>query len=401
MPSNKGKKVNATSPKKIEIIKGLKDLRLIKERFDLPEKPVKEIEERLLEKIGQPIETVEKRLEGLRTEDEFLLLCLVLGNIENIVPLEQKQYVNQDKYTIPDFLLNVRVPKLLAGDEKLVQRFFAETKKMGVNQKEFVISREYFNKLLRFSNIYSLPLYFAIKVNLIEYGLIQWFLVPSSVIEENSEIEERRIHGGRRESCYIVDVLTLLREDYSCLWLSNYSVYVQKGFKVVKEYSPEPISPIQSNELGYLVRVSCQLGDESKSAEFKIGAMDDRNLLFYIICRYLSRGSRTETETDELKTVVFEADNHYVIPFYHLVLSAYLHLRKEFQRVTGGPYIDDISYYLENFSILDQNIVALTKDILFELSDRKLILPIKMLPESIHEKSERPQRAERRDTQNS
>jgi len=41
----------------------------------------------------------------------------------------------------------------------------------------------------------------------------------------------------------------------------------------------------------------------------------------------------------------------------------------------------DISYYIDNFSIMDQNIIAYIKDILFELEELNIIMIIKMMPE--------------------
>ena len=57
-----------------------------------------------------------------------------------------------------------------------------------------------------------------------------------------------------------------------------------------------------------------------------------------------------------------------------------LSLRRNFYLAINGVDVDDISYYIENFSDIDRNIIDLTMDILYELDELKIITMIRMMP---------------------
>jgi len=363
----------------IELLNFLKQLRLLNERIDLPVNSYNEIEKAILDEIGQSKETITKRLEGLKAEDEFLLMCIVLGSMDNVIPLPQKKYLDKE-YTIPDFLISIKKDKELNNLINNHDTILVETKKMRENEKEYVISMNYMDKLKEYAQILNYPLFFAIKANLVEYNFFQWMLVPSTFIENKGIIKKTKIHGGRNEKCYVIDVLDLLTNDHSGLWFYNYSIMLQKGTQYIRNYTKNKKTCLRDEKLGYITKISLKRGDYSKIAEFSESIDDNRNLVFYELCGFLCSGTVKEIKGDDSSSVVVEADYNYYIPFYHILVKTYLEIRKDFYMAVDGIEIDDISYYIENFSIMDQNIVAYIKDIMFELEKLNIVMIIRVMP---------------------
>ena len=107
---------------------------MLNDRIDLPVDSYNEIERAILDEIGQSKETISKRLEGLKAEDEFLLMCMVLGSMDNVIPLPQKKYLDKE-YTIPDFLISIKKDKKLNNLINNHDNLLVETKKMRENER--------------------------------------------------------------------------------------------------------------------------------------------------------------------------------------------------------------------------------------------------------------------------
>src|SRR3972149_3349449 len=116
--------------KSIEILNQLKDFLNFSKIIELEEGIENQVRKAANEKIGQDEETIKKRLSGLSKEDEFVLVSLLLGNALQVTRLSQQKITSDSSYQIPDFLVSVRVPKILDKDQDKAQRFFVEVKKL-------------------------------------------------------------------------------------------------------------------------------------------------------------------------------------------------------------------------------------------------------------------------------
>ena len=111
-------KVNSSKLRDIALIAALKRFGVLAQAANLPSELVEKVSGELIQKIGQSKPSIENRLAGLRAEDEFLLMTLLLNNAEQITPLDQGQWVNWAKYGVPDFLMSVYVPKEFLGNDE-------------------------------------------------------------------------------------------------------------------------------------------------------------------------------------------------------------------------------------------------------------------------------------------
>jgi len=134
-------------------LQDLKEINRIKQNLNIDEDTI--IDQTLFSKLNNTPIQIENRLNGLEKEDEFGLYLLTT-NIEQMVILkQQKQFINKDKYIIPDFLVSFRL-------KDKAQRMFIDVK--STKSKEFTISKYDYNRLRNFCELYSLPLYFAIYI---------------------------------------------------------------------------------------------------------------------------------------------------------------------------------------------------------------------------------------------
>lgn len=360
----------------IELIHFWKRLELLNERMKLPSRAVQDLKECIISKIDQEPEIIEKRLKGLYEEDEFLLFSLMLGNLVQITKLDQKRYVSND-YSIPDFLVATKIP---FRNEEEKNPLFVEAKKLPEDAEEFVTYISDFNKLNIYTQLYSIPLYFAIKINLPNFS--KWLLISADTLVQESKVEERIIRGSRKESAYVANVLELLKHDFLDLWFSNYTVIIDKGFKIIKDYSKIEKSSIPAESLGFLVGVTCEFKEKHEAVVFKEGSLNGRDLLFLLVCKYLARGKEIKEKDDELTKIIYEAESKYIIPFYHVILNTYLHIKDKKQKATDELKAS-IAYYLESFSEDDHILIALIKDVIFEMQETGLLKLITMIPEHL------------------
>jgi len=365
----------------IELLNSLKQLRLLNERINLPVEAFNVIEKAILNEIDQSEEIIERRLAGLKAEDDFLLMCMVLGTMDNIIPLPQKKYLDKE-YTIPDFLISIKKENE-ENNIKNYETILVETKKMKENQKEYAVSLNYMEKLKEYALMMDRPLFFAIKANLVDINFLPWMLIPSTFIEEKGKIKKIRLHGGRNEKCFVIDVLEMFSNDYSGLWFHNYNIMVPKGYQYIRKYSKSVKTFMMRDNFGYITNIMVKNGNFIKTAHYGEHIEDNRDLVFYELCGFLGNGPEKIIEEGDVTTSIVEMEHSYLISYYHLIIQTYLRLRKEFYSAVDGIALDDLSYYIDNFSIVDQNIVNYIKDILFELEKLNLIMIIRMIPNTI------------------
>lgn len=374
--------MNDKKIKNIELLHFLKDLKTINSQVELPEESFDCMMNHIHKLIGQSQDTIEKRLEGLNIEDEFLLYSLILGNILQVTRLDQKNYT-ENEFIIPDFLFAVKLPEMNKENLPIAQRFFVEVKKMKEGEEEFIISLKYFEKIKSYAELYSLPLYFAIKM---DNKHPAWFLVFADTFEEYGNIEKRKINN-RFEKCFVINGVELLNYDYSGLWLSNYLVLVPSGLKIDIKYGNDTSKQKTYNDI---INLKMTYENEFKEALFEVEnkVIDS---VFLKICNYLKAcniiegGYKELIEEDDEKIIKWQTNIDFFILYYHLILTCYLYLKNECERGKNPENINNIPYYLKTLSDFDNNLVMMIKYIIREMAQKNMLKPIKMIPKSTPE----------------
>lgn len=362
----------------ISDINDLKKIREIKTKHGFDTTTLFNLEKVILDKIDQPKNTIDKRLRGLEMEDEFLLLLLMVANIEQVTRLEQKRYTNSKKYTTPDFLLSVPVPKEISDDKNpQVQRMFVEVKKCKDNESEFNITLKAYNKYKNFAELYSLPLYFAIKFNS-DYCK-QWFLIPSEVMEKFS-IKTKKVIYGREQDCFSIDITEILKKDFFGLWLNNHTILLKKGTVITRTYDKSAVrSNIFANNIGTLIKHKIEYNNKTVERDLlrKEGFLE--SFIFSTILRQLSHGKKKTKKDKDVTTIIFMADNNYFISYYNIILESYLYLRPQFKEKFKETD-DTPEFYINNFSDFDKSLMAHIKNVYYELVNTNIIQPCTFMP---------------------
>ena len=307
-------------------------------------------------------------------------MALLLGNVEQITFLRQKQLINWARYGVPDFLMSVSIPsQLVEGEKRLIQRFFVEVKTASDSNGRFLLPTSQFNKLTTYGLLYTLPVYFAVKMRYA--GSFQWLLISSVALSKISKTVRAKVRG-RVEDCLSSPVTDMLKEDLSGLWLSNYTVMIPVGFKVRSVFGPRK-SSVSDVEYGNLQTMEIT-GPSNKRLviQFHPG-MDFQGLILQEVLRRMQLGQRAENETQGEVEVTYESGVNYGMPFFSLVADVYLDLREKFEPfLSGAPASKPTpTYFLEVFSNFDQNLASGIRSAIWKLHEEGLILPIKMVPE--------------------
>lgn len=360
--------------KNIELINALKNLETTEARLDAPEHLLKDFKEHIYDYIGQDHETIKNRMDGLKKEDEFLLFSLLLGNIAQVTKLDQKKYIDQ-KLIIPDFLFAVKMPELDKDKLLMAQRFFVEVKKMKKGEDDFYISLKYYEKIKFYADLYSFPLYFAIQM---DNKHPAWFLILAETFEKYGKIQKRKVNN-RKEKCFVIKGVELLKYDYSGILLSNYLTWVPEGLKI--DFKFDNLSEKKIHDK--VINVKAIYENKSKVAKFEDEKVLDS--IFLKICNYLRnsntiKGAYTESIDKNDKTIKWRTDIGFWIFYYHLILTCYLYLRNEFEKDSNPENVNNIPYYLETFSNLDTGLVYAIKSVIEEMVQKNMLRPIKMTP---------------------
>ena len=135
---------------------------------------------------------------------------------------------------------------------------------------------------------------------------------------------------------------------------------------------------------GEVISLKATYEDNFKKVNF-----DDENKVLYgiflKICNYLKecnriKGGYAEIIDENEKITKWETNIDFWIFHYHLILSCYLYLRNQIERDRNPENINNISYYLETFSDLDNILVLMIRDIINEMAQKNMIKPIKIIP---------------------
>lgn len=370
--------------KRVEMLKAINKLDSYGKSFRIPPEKILPLRGDLAAKISKDPTAIEKRLNGLRKEDEFHLISLILGNVEQITKLEQKDELEND-FQIPDFLAAVKVPKQISARENMLQRFFVEVKKNPDGQFEFFVSKSYYKKLRMYCDVYTLPLYFAVKMNSDKHNFSQWFLIPGKAIEEKSKVEKRKIHGSKFDDCYVLAFNDLIQNNFFSLWMNNHLVYLLEGFTITKTYNPNGQGSIYEPRLGKLEKIECSFKDKKKNLIYS-KKTEPRDILFFVVLKKMATGKETKTKESGRTKITYTTDGNYIKNFYHIVLSAYLDFRERMKPVLSESFETDITYFLDEFNKFDLSVVNLIKDIIFEMENIGLVMPVKDLPKELFDK---------------
>ncbi|MBU4351621.1 MAG: hypothetical protein KJ939_00880 [Nanoarchaeota archaeon] len=364
-------------------IQNFKKFRSFKSKYGLSPKIKYKLDKKIIEKLNISQEELDNRLSGLEAEDEFLLMTYLIANIEQITPLEQKQLFNKNKYTVPDYLLSVPVSDfasklfLKKDTSSLCQRMFVEVKKCKKDEREFVITKKAYEKLRHYAELYSLPLYFALKFNM--SASKQWFFITGKVIEKFGKEEKRHIIN-REQDCYVIDITKILKYDFSGLWLNNFACFVSKSTKIRKIYDNSIKKfNISHPKLGAIISHNIISGRK----EYKIDLLQ-KDFLSAIVRSAIvevisSQGKKKQFKKGNQTIIESTLNNNSCIPYAHLVLETYLYFKNKIQQIKGETD-NTPEYYVENFSEFDMNLVNDIHKHFFELVDEKVIVVARMMP---------------------
>ena len=373
------KRDNKAKIRRIELLGAIKYMRELGQTSSIPRQLIDKVTDKIGREIGQTQPVIEKRLAGLEAEDEFFLMALLLGNVEQITPLGQGQRVNWKKYAIPDFLMSVHIPKQFtnAKGPLLLQRFLVEVKSQSASSNDLILPVEQFSKLTKYGGLYTLPVYFAIKMRY--QGSFQWFLISSVTLAQTSTRLKAGVRG-KQEDCFSVRLVDMLKEDFSGLWLSNHSIIIPAGTKFRSIYSDSSDSPV-TDPYGRLAKLEVTRGNTSKVIELHPGLGIETIIAIEGIQR-LRVGVKKLVQTQEGKEVTYESDVDYSIPLFSLMAQTYFFLREKFEpHISSRPVSNPTArYFLDVFSEFDRSLAAGIRNMIGELSRDGLIVPIRMVP---------------------
>lgn len=129
------------------------------------------------------IERVNQIIRGLEQEDEFVILCRLMGTCESISKLGQSPVIDNSEKS-PDFLVSFHpgcsAQGLSKKDIKGKYNCFVEVK--SCKKDSFKISKSDLKARRKFASRFGLPLVFAIRFTLFE-GQCYWILIDAKTLE--------------------------------------------------------------------------------------------------------------------------------------------------------------------------------------------------------------------------
>lgn len=158
----------------------------------------------LLEQLNLKNANLEKRLPGLRVEDEFALILFFLNNCKHIISLDETTSVlTQDSYQ-SDYILQFK------NNEKML----VEIK--STSNDKYQISKNNFDKKIEFAKDMGLELYFALKI----HGF--WSLFTSDYLTSRN---------------YKINYSDDLKNSILSKKLNSTMIFIPKGIKAESIYS--------------------------------------------------------------------------------------------------------------------------------------------------------------------
>jgi len=192
------------------------------------------------------IRRVNQIIRGLEQEDEFAILCRVMGTCESISKLGQSPIINEIEKG-PDFLVSFHpgctVQGLSKKDIKGKYNCLVEVK--SCKKESFKISKNDLKARKKFPARFGLPLVFAIRFTLFE-GQCYWILI-------NAKTLERQGHKVKIDQL-IGSLGPVLFDDYS--------VFTHPNLHLLHYYTEDPnLSGIRHENYGVLIKTYLLLPD--------------------------------------------------------------------------------------------------------------------------------------------
>jgi hypothetical protein len=125
------------------------------------------------------IPAINRAVAGLSEEDEFALMCRLMGTTTHLVPLEQRPIIVED-YLIPDFLARFQPgcePYGFSKKDSLGFRCFVEVK--STDKARFKIGGSRLRRLRGFADHFELPLIFAVRFLMFQQNAV-WVIVDDA-----------------------------------------------------------------------------------------------------------------------------------------------------------------------------------------------------------------------------
>jgi len=341
-------------------LQDLKELNRIKQNLNIDEDTI--IDQTLVSKINNNPLQIENRLKGLEKEDEFGLYLLTT-NIEQMVILkQQKQFVNKERYIIPDFLVSFRL-------KDKAQRMFIEVK--STKSKKFTISEYDYKRLRNFCELYSLPLYFAIYID--DIIINQFSLISGKLLIEKS-IQQETKHNNRKQICYTINWNDLLKLDCSGLWMENLVIVIKNGTEISHIYDKTKKMECYNQKYGGLIELKIKNKDTKKQI-----IMNNKiePLIYHIILNILSTklAKKQIISNDNITETKYIYEDNVLIPFNTFILNAFIYFK-------NLPKENEFSktYLLDNFNETDYNLILHLKYYTSELVRNKHLFAFKNTP---------------------
>ncbi|MFX0063895.1 MAG: hypothetical protein ACFFC7_17130 [Candidatus Hermodarchaeota archaeon] len=368
-------------PPDIELIKTLKNLDDIQSTTNIPQTEVQKLKNLIIKQIKRPLEHIEPSLQGLKLEDEFKLILLLIADLEQLTPLEQRQIVKSKKYITPDFLVRINLPKDVSEKVKTEgMSFCLEVKKAQKNSLDFNIPLKEFNKLTEYSISYDLPLFFALKFDN-EFSN-WWYLIPGSVLKSHSSVKKMKIKN-RKQMVYRLPLSEAVKIDFSGMFFNNYTVMLPKGVKLSKTYNTklkEEEGIKFHPERGILI--SHSIMNETNTLTFDLLNNNDNTFELIVqssILETLRQGTSEENVRDTHIEVVHTIENTTFFPYYLIVLDCFSYIRGSFRAIFKEEG-QSISYHTTRFSNADRNLSNAIQHEIFRLENEGFINIIRMMP---------------------
>jgi len=164
---------------KIELAKTLKAIRDIV----ASDKEYQRIKEILAPQESEA--AIEKAIRGLSEEDEFALMCRLMGTATHLVRLEQRPLIPGD-YIAPDFLARFQPGCSIHGfGSEHSSGFKCLIEVKSTHKDEFKLSGSLLRRRRNFADMFGLPLLFAIRFVRFEQNAL-WIMVEDSERESAS-----------------------------------------------------------------------------------------------------------------------------------------------------------------------------------------------------------------------
>lgn len=190
---------------------------------------------------------VDQIIKGLEQQDEFAVLCKVMGTCESLTRIDQNPVIETSEIA-PDFLASFKpgcsVQGLHKKDINVTYNCFIEVK--SCKAKKFKISEKDLKSRMQFAQRFGLPLVFAIRFTLFA-SHCYWILIES----------EKLSRQGRK-----VEVDSLIG-NLSPVLFDDYGLYTHPSLRFIHYYDSSPgKSGIRHKNCGVLFKTYMLLPDK-------------------------------------------------------------------------------------------------------------------------------------------